>query len=75
MRKRLFWIAVGTVVGIVVAAKARSYVKAHSPAPVRRAAAGSHGAVEAVRNLYDDFQQARHTREEELNRQFAERFR
>ncbi|NEG96174.1 hypothetical protein GFD17_05265 [Bifidobacterium sp. SMB2] len=75
MFKRLFWISVGVITGIMAVTKAQAYVKAHTPEPARTFVFGPDEekppvTLQTVQALFADFERHRHAREEELNRQF-----
>lgn len=76
MFKRLFWIGLGVVLGVIVVSKARSYIKANTPDAARQFLLGpdlDHVTVRTLKGLLDAFNDARRGREEELNRQYAQR--
>lgn len=75
MFKRLIWVGIGVGVGVVIAAKAQSYVRAHTPDGPRQFVLGpdeDHVAVRTLKSLLDEFNQARRSREADLNRRFTE---
>ena len=69
MLKRLFWIGVGVTAGLVLAAKAQAYVKAHTPDAARQLVLGpdqDNVTVRTLAALWEDFNRAREAREAEL---------
>lgn len=69
MLKRLFWIGVGVTAGLVLAAKAQAYVKAHTPDAARQFVLGpdqDNVTVRTLAALWEDFNRAREAREAEL---------
>ncbi|OXN01690.1 hypothetical protein [Bifidobacterium vansinderenii] len=78
MFKRIFWVSLGVGIGIMAVTKAQAYVKAHTPEPARQFVFGPDEeqppiTLQTVQALFDDFQQHRRDREEQLNREFIER--
>ncbi len=74
--KRAFWIGVGVAAGIVIAAKASSYVKAHTPQQAREFVFGpdqTNVPMSTLQSLWADFNTYRAQREEELNRLYIDR--
>ncbi|MFT8704120.1 hypothetical protein [Bifidobacterium aquikefiricola] len=78
MVKRLFWIGVGVAIGVVAVSKAQSYVKANTPKAAREFILGpdqNNVTARTLNGLFHEFQQTRIQRENQLNAQYAERFR
>lgn len=78
MFKRLFWFAIGTVSGIVLATKAHSYVKARVPKHTREFILGEDQdniPSKTLQGLLRDFSSLQSRREEELDNYFADKFR
>ena len=74
MFKRLLWIGVGVVCGVLVVSKAQAYVRAKTPDGPRQFLLGSdqdNVHMRTLRGLIEDFNAARHQREDELDRQFS----
>jgi hypothetical protein len=75
MFKRVFWVGVGVVVGVVVASKAQAYVKANTPDAARQFLLGpdqEHVATRTLDGLVNEFNTARRQRESQLNQQYGE---
>ncbi|WP_300765653.1 hypothetical protein [uncultured Bifidobacterium sp.] len=75
MSKRLFWLSVGFVAGVVTVTKARAYVKANTPQSVRGTLfpdSSQNVAVATLAGLWRDFTTARESRERELNRRYQD---
>ncbi|KAB8293572.1 hypothetical protein [Bifidobacterium avesanii] len=73
MFKRIFWIGVGVAAGVVLAAKAQAYVKAHTPDGARQFVLGpdqDNVTVRTLAALWEDFNQAREAREAELSARY-----
>jgi hypothetical protein len=69
MAKRVFWIALGATVGILVASKASKTLRKFSPTALADGAAGVPGTISgAVRGFLDDVHYAAAEREMELYR-------
>ena len=69
MVKRVFWVALGASVGVLVVTKASKTLRRFSPSGIADGAAGVPGAVGgAVRGFLDDVQYAAAEREMELYR-------
>ena len=69
MFKRLFWLGAGIATGLVLAAKAQSYVKAHTPDGARQFVLGpdqDNVTIRTLAALWEDFNAAREAREREL---------
>ena len=76
MLKRLFWIAVGVGIGIVVVSKAQAYVKANTPDAARQFLLGSdqdHVPMRTLEGLVSEFNATRRAREAELNERYIGR--
>ena len=74
MFKRVFWIGVGVTLGILAAAKAKAYVKAHTPDTARQFVLGpdqEHVAQRTLHSLLTEFNVARRGKEAELNQRFT----
>ena len=74
MFKRLFWIGVGVTLGVVAAAKAKAYVKAHTPDTARQFVLGpdqEHVTQRTLYTLLGEFNAARRSKEAELNQRFT----
>lgn len=78
MFKRLFWVAVGVAIGIVVVSKAQAYVKANTPDVARQFLLGpdqSHVPMRTLEGLINEFNATRRAREAELNDRYIGRLR
>lgn len=78
MFRRLFWIAVGACIGLLAAAKAQAYVRAHTPDAARQFVLGpdqDRVAARTLQALVDEFNDTRRRREAELERRYADRAR
>lgn len=78
MLKRVFWIGVGVVLGVLAVTKAQAYVKANTPDAARQFVFGpdqDHVAMRTLEGLVNEFNSARRAREAELNAKYAERAR
>ncbi|KAB5606842.1 hypothetical protein [Bifidobacterium jacchi] len=76
MFKRLFWVAVGTIVGAIAVCKAQAYIKANTPDKARQFILGpdqDHVAVRTLEGLFSEFNATRRAREEELNARYVDR--
>ncbi|GAA0631302.1 hypothetical protein [Bifidobacterium pullorum] len=76
MLKRLFWIAVGVGIGIVVVSKAQAYVKANTPDAARQFLLGpdqDHVPMRTLEGLVSEFNATRRAREAELNERYIGR--
>ncbi len=74
MFKRVFWIGVGVVIGVVAVSKAQSYVKANTPDTARQFLLGpdqDHVAMRTVEGLISEFNTTRQAREAELNERYT----
>lgn len=78
MFKRLFWIGIGVVVGVMAVTKAQAYVKAHTPDRARQFLLGpdpENVTMQTLEGLIAEFNATRRAREAELNQQYADRAR
>lgn len=76
MFKRIVWIGVGVVIGVIAVSKAQSYVKANTPDKARQFLLGpdqEQVASKTLGGLIAEFNAARQIREEELNRRYIDR--
>ncbi|WP_250310093.1 hypothetical protein [Gardnerella sp. Marseille-Q2328] len=76
MFKRLFWMCVGIVVGVLAVTKARAYVKAKVPSSARKFLFDQDPeniTVRTVIGLFKDFNTSRKAHENELNARYARR--
>ncbi|NMM99605.1 hypothetical protein G1C96_0183 [Bifidobacterium sp. DSM 109958] len=74
MLKRLFWLGVGMAAGVVIVAKAQSYVRAHTPDGARQFVLGAdqdNVTVRTLAALWEDFNDARERRERELSERYV----
>lgn len=77
MFKRLFWVSIGVVIGVIGVTKAQAYMRAHTPEPARTFVFGDQQpldaafTVETAKQLFEDFKQHRRTREQELAAQYG----
>ncbi|BDR54581.1 hypothetical protein KIMH_06920 [Bombiscardovia apis] len=77
MFKRIFWIGTGAALGVIAASKAQSYVRANTPQRAREFVLGpdeDNVAQRTLAGLITQFQTVMNSREEELNRHYADRF-
>jgi hypothetical protein len=73
MFKRLFWFVLGFIAGVVAVSKAEAYVRANTPDTARQFVLGpdqDNVAVRTLAGLFNDFNAARASREEELNEKY-----
>ena len=73
MFKRLFWLGVGIATGVVIVAKAQSYVRAHTPDAARQFVLGpdqDNVTMRTLGALWEDFNTAREQRERELSARY-----
>ncbi|MBB2954914.1 hypothetical protein FHX77_000294 [Bifidobacterium commune] len=76
MFKRLFWVSVGAVLGVIAVSKAEAYVRANTPDKARQFLLGpdqDHVMQRSLRGLFEEFNATRIAREEQLNAQYADR--
>ena len=76
MRKRLLWIALGMIAGVVAVSKANAYVKANTPDKARQFLLGpdqEHVGVRTLQGLITEFADVRRAREAELNSRYMDR--
>ncbi|KAE8130132.1 MULTISPECIES: hypothetical protein [Bifidobacterium] len=76
MFKRIVWIGVGVAIGVIAVSKAQAYVKANTPDKARQFLLGpdqENVAFRTLGGLIDEFNAARRTREDELNKRYIER--
>ncbi|PAU69530.1 hypothetical protein B1400_0729 [Bifidobacterium italicum] len=76
MRKRLLWIALGMIAGVVAVSKANAYVKANTPDKARQFLLGpdqEHVGVRTLQGLVTEFTDVRRAREAELNSRYMDR--
>lgn len=74
MFKRLFWIGLGVVAGVLAVSKAQAYVKANTPDKARQFLLGpdqENVAMRTLGGLVADFRQAQQEREAELNAKYT----
>jgi hypothetical protein len=74
MFKRIVWVGVGVVIGVIAVAKAQAYIKAKTPDHARQFLLGpdqEHIGMQTIEGLFHDFNVARQAREDELNRRYA----
>lgn len=65
--RRLFWLAMGATIGVLVVRKLTGAARALTPAGAARAARGTAGTVaEAIRDFADDVREGMAQREQEL---------
>ena len=76
MFKRLFWMCVGIVIGVLAVTKARAYVKAKMPDTARKFVFSKEPeniTLTTVLGLLKDFNASRKKHEAELNSRYAHR--
>lgn len=76
MFKRLFWIGLGVGIGVAAVVKAQAYVKANTPDVARQFLLGPDQedvAMRTLQGLWSEFNTVRRAREDELNKQYANR--
>ena len=76
MRKRLLWIALGMIAGVVAVSKANAYVKANTPDKARQFLLGpdqEYVGVRTLQGLITEFTDVRRAREAELNSRYMDR--
>lgn len=74
MFKRLFWMFVGIVIGVLTVTKARAYVKAKMPSSASRFIFDEEPkniTLRTVMGLFKDFNTSRKEHEAELNSRYA----
>lgn len=74
MVKRLFWIGLGTMLGVLIAAKAQAYVRERTPDGARQFLLGSDQEnvhIRTLQGLVRDFNTARLRREHELGERYV----
>lgn len=78
MFKRLFWVGLGVVAGVVAVSKAQAYVKANTPDKARQFLLGpdqENVGMRTLEGLVNEFTQVRRTREVELNNRYIDKLR
>lgn len=73
MVKRLFWVGVGVAIGVLAVSRARAYVRANTPDAARQFVLGpdqNNVAIRTLQGLVHEFNEARQTRETELNNRY-----
>ena len=76
MFKRLFWMCVGIVIGVLAVTKARAYVKAKMPSAASKFMFDEDPkniTLNTVLGLFKDFNTSRKNHEAELNSSYARR--
>ena len=76
MFKRLFWIGLGVSIGVAAVVKAQAYVKANTPDVARQFLLGpdqENVGMRTLQGLWSEFNTVRRAREDELNKQYADR--
>ena len=76
MFKRLFWVGLGVVAGVVAVSKAQAYVKANTPDKARQFLLGpdqENVGMRTLEGLVNEFTQVRRTREAELNNRCSDK--
>ncbi|PKV01130.1 hypothetical protein CQR52_0288 [Bifidobacterium pseudolongum subsp. pseudolongum] len=76
MFKRLFWVGLGVVTGVVAVSKAQAYVKANTPDKARQFLLGpdqENVGMRTLEGLVNEFTQVRRTREAELNNRYIDK--
>lgn len=76
MRKRLLWIALGMIAGVVAVSKATAYVKANTPDKARQFLLGpdqEHIGMRTLQGLVAEFTDVRRAREAELNSRYMDK--
>ena len=76
MFKRLFWVGLGVVAGVVAVIKAQAYVKANTPDKARQFLLGpdqENVGMRTLEGLVNEFTQVRRTREAELNNRYIDK--
>ena len=76
MFKRLFWVGLGVVAGVVAVSKAQAYVKANTPDKARQFLLGpdqENVGMRTLEGLVNEFTQVRRTREAELNNSYIDK--
>lgn len=76
MFKRLFWVGLGVVAGVVAVSKAQAYVKANTPDKARQFLLGpdqENVGMRTLEGLVNEFTQVRRTREVELNNRYIDK--
>lgn len=76
MFKRLFWMFIGIVIGVLTVTKARAYVKAKMPSSASRFIFDEEPkniTLRTVMGLFKDFNESRKKHEAELNSRYANR--
>lgn len=76
MLKRLFWMFVGIVIGVLAVTKARAYIKAKMPDAARRFIFDKEPkniTLNTIIGLFKDFNSSRKEHEAELNSRYSNR--
>lgn len=76
MFKRLFWLLLGFVAGVIVVTKARAYVKAKMPDSVNHLLFSDESenlTVATMVNLYKEFTASRKAHEAQMNARYEQR--
>ena len=76
MFKRLFWVGLGVVAGVVAVSKAQAYVNANTPDKARQFLLGpdqENVGMRTLEGLVNEFTQVRRTREAELNNRYIDK--
>lgn len=74
MFKRVFWVGLGVVAGVLAVSKAQAYVRANTPDKARQFVLGpdqDNVAMRTLSGLVSDFKEAQREREAELNAKFG----
>ncbi|EIK82424.1 hypothetical protein HXT54_01560 [Gardnerella sp. KA00603] len=74
MFKRLFWMCVGIVIGVLAVTKARAYLKAKMPDSARKFVFSKEPeniTLSTILGLFKDFNESRKKHEDELNSRYA----
>lgn len=75
MFKRLFWAAVGFVLGVITVSKSQSYLRAKVPKRAGDFLLGeeqAHGAIRTLGALVGEFNTARREREAQINSEYSQ---
>ncbi|MEE0654410.1 hypothetical protein [Bifidobacterium criceti] len=76
MRKRLLWIALGMIAGVIAVSKANAYVKANTPDKARQFLLGpdqQNVGMRTLQGLVAEFTDTRRAREAELNSRYMDK--
>ncbi|RSX55947.1 hypothetical protein D2E26_0510 [Bifidobacterium dolichotidis] len=74
MFKRLLWIGLGIITGVMIVSKAQAFVKANTPDKARQFVLGpdqDHVGMRTLESLVAEFKTAQRTREAQLNKQYS----